>query len=209
MAQRFMPLLLEVIQRDMKEIVIEAFKGVINCIMAFSVNKLVNTESRMNGDTSRMSNDDEMLTVEATQKIMLVMTALLDHDDPDVYTVAVEGFCKLYMTGHILSAKLFSKLLIMYYSPLNESDLRLRAILSAFLPQFAFLKASYQLCVEEAFMMTVKCLLNAPADSYLCEIDLIKVVETLFHLTNPKNLIQFKKQRAIQNVIFISFFHLK
>lgn len=189
LAQRYIPLLLEIIQRDKKEIMMEAFKAVINCIMAFSINKLIN-----------LSTEDQIEPVqieEATQRIMQVLTSCLDHEDVEVSTLAVEGFCKLYMCGHIISAKLFSKLLIMYYSPLNEGALRLKSILSAFLPQFAFFKPTYQLCVEEAFMITVRCLLGAPTDSYLSEIDLLKVVETLFRLTNPKNLLQFKKQRAI------------
>lgn len=177
MAQKYVPLFLEVIQRDKKEIVIEAFKAMINCIMAFSVKRLVRA-------------DDEQENMEATGKIMSVMTSLLDHDESDVYTLAVEGFCKLYMTGHILSAKLFSKLLIMYYSPLTENDVKLRSFLSAFLPQFSFFRANNQLCVEESFMITLKCLINAPADSYLSSIDLTKVMETLFNLINPKNLIQ-------------------
>ncbi len=200
--QKFVPLLLEIIQRDKKDVVVEAFKGMINCMMAFAIGNLVksNHGDMTNNQSANMSDyEDQSMVAEATGKIISVITSLLDHDDPDIYTIAVEGFCKLYMTGHILSSKLFSKLLIMYYSPLNENDVRLKAILSAFLPQFSFMKNTYQLCVEEAFMPTLKCLINAPADSYLCEIDLIKVMETLFNLTNPKNLIQ-KKQRTVQNV---------
>ena len=49
-----------------------------------------------------------------------------------------------------------------------------------------------QLCVEESFLITVKALINAPVDNYLCEIDLNKVIETLLHLTNPKHLITRK-----------------
>ncbi|RNA41325.1 condensin complex subunit 3 isoform X2 [Brachionus plicatilis] len=176
MARKYVPLFLEVMQRDKKEIVIEAFKAVINCIMAFSVKNLV-------------SSDDDDVSVEVTGRIMSVMTGLLDHEESEVYTLAVDGFCKLYMTGHILSAKLFSKLLIMYYSPLSENDVNLKSFLSAFLPQFSFLRANNQLCVEESFMITLKCLINAPADSCLSSIDLIKVMETLFNLINPKNLI--------------------
>lgn len=182
LAQKFMPLLLEIIQCDKKDVVIEAFKACINCIMAFSMDKLINTDS-----------EDTNTRQIATGKILSVMTALLDHEDSDVYTVAAEGFCRLYMTGHILSAKLFSKLLIMYYSPLTENDIKLKACLSTFLPNFAFFRSINQLCVEESFMITLKCLINAPADNYLSEIDLIKVVDILFHLTNPKNLMQQRK----------------
>lgn len=135
---------------------------------------------------------------------MSSLTTLLDSDDSDICTEAVVGFCKLYMTGHIMSSKLFSKLLIMYYSPLTEGDIRLRACLTAFLPQFAFMRSINQVCVEESFMFTLKCLINAPIDSPLSEIDLVKVMECLFQLTNPKNLIQQRKANAIirQTVIF-------
>lgn len=117
------------IQRDKKDIIIEAFKAVINCIMAYSLNKLVSH-----------LDDAENTKTEATTKIISAMTSLLDSEDSDMYTCAVEGFCKLFMTGHIISAKLFSKLLIMYYSPLTENDKKLRACLACFLPQFAFMR---------------------------------------------------------------------
>jgi len=92
---------------------------------------------------------------------------LLDFDDAEIYTMAVEGFCKLFMTGHVLSAKLFIKLLIMYYNPRNQNDMQLRAILTCFFPQFAFFCSSNQLCVEESFMLTVKLLINAKENTYL------------------------------------------
>ena len=57
------------IQRDKKEIIIEAFKAVINSIMAYSLNKLVSH-----------LDDTEQVKVEATTKIISIMTSLLDHD---------------------------------------------------------------------------------------------------------------------------------
>ena len=205
-AQKYVPLLLEMIQHDMKEVVIEAFKAMINCIMAYSIKRLANldagdTSSNNLNTTNQGGTSDPQQIAERTTKILNVMTSLLDNDDPEIYTTAVEGFCKLYMTGHIVSAKLLSKLLIMYYSPITENDIKLRACLSAFLPQFSFFRASNQLCMEESFMLTLKCLINAPPDSYLSEIDLSKVMEVLFNLTNPKNLMQRRapNQRLIQH----------
>lgn len=124
-AQKYIPLFINVIQHDKKDVMIEAFKSIINCIMAFSLNKL-------------LSNSDDVN--EATTKVLSTITSLLDHEDQEVVCCAVEGFCKLFMTGHIVSAKLFSKLMIMYYSPLTENDKRLRACLASFLPQYAFMR---------------------------------------------------------------------
>jgi condensin complex subunit 3 len=140
------------VQRDKKNVVIEAFKSIINCIMAYSLNKLVGL--------GKNEQDAERRTTEAITKITSVMTSLLDDQvtlafsfplieihkystnfkSSEIYTMAVEGFCKLFMTGHLLSAKLFSKLLIMYYSPLTENDKKLRSCLAYFLPQFSFLR---------------------------------------------------------------------
>jgi hypothetical protein len=124
--------------------------------MAYSLNKLVGH--------GKNDQDAERQTTEGITRITSVMTTMLDDQvmtkitcrfiskislkmqnalllkDPDVYTMAVEGFCKLFMTGHLLSAKLFSKLLIMYFSPLTENDKKLRACLAYFLPQFSFLR---------------------------------------------------------------------
>lgn len=50
-------------------------------------------------------------------------------------------------------------------------------------------------------MLILKSLINAPPDSYLSEIDLTKVMEVMFNLTNPKNLMQRRgaNQRVIQH----------
>jgi condensin complex subunit 3 len=162
LAQKYVPLLIEIINCDQKPVIIEAFKALINVIMAYSLNKLVDDS---NTSINAADEQNANLVQEATSKILSVMTSLLDYDDSEISTIAVEGFCKLYMTGHILSAKLFSKLVIMYYSPLTENEVKLRACLSAFLPQFSFFRSVNQLCVEESFMITLKCLMNAPADS--------------------------------------------
>jgi condensin complex subunit 3 len=201
LAQKYTPLLLEMIQRDKKEVVLMAFRGMINLIMAFSINRLICNEEQI---------EDVQMITDAQKNVLTVMWSLTDNEDSDVYTTATEGFCKLYMTGHLLSAKMFSKLFIMYYSPLNENDTKLKAILSAFLPQFSFLRFNNQLCVEESFMITIKALINAPVDNYLCEIDLNKVIETLLHLTNPKNLISRKTVNKRQgHSVFENLFYLK
>ena len=215
-AQKYVPLLLEVVQRDKREVMLEAFKALTNCILAFSIAKLVATTTTTSADLPAAAalggggggEEEEALRLEATGKILAVMTSLLDHDERDVYTCAVEAFCKLFMTGHILSAKLFSKLLIMYYSPLTANDVRLRACLATFLPLFAFYRGVNQLCVEESFMITLKCLMNAPTDNYLCEIDLMRVIDILFHLTNPKNLLQRQKNAAASKGICIHSDHI-
>ncbi len=69
-----MPLLLDLIQKDVKEIVIEAFKGVIDCIREFGLHMLVKSCLANFTDTSRTSND---AIAAAIQKIMLVYDGII------------------------------------------------------------------------------------------------------------------------------------
>jgi hypothetical protein len=45
MAQKYIHLLIKIMEKDKMEIVVEAFTGIINCIMAFSINKLITASS--------------------------------------------------------------------------------------------------------------------------------------------------------------------
>ena len=154
--------------------------------MAFSMKGFVNIDNSAPAAAVSMNlqQDRERATI-----IFRLIDSLLDSDDPEIYTAAVEGICKLYTTGHIVLAPLLSKLIIMYYSPKTEDDVKLRACLSCFLPKFSFFRPSNQVCVEKAFMPVLKCLIDAPPHSDLSKIDLTKVMKVMFTLTDPRNLL--------------------
>ena len=52
--------------------------------------------------------------------------------------VAAEGLAKLMLCGRVLSARLLSRLVLLWYNPITEDDNRLRHCLGAFFPIFAF-----------------------------------------------------------------------
>ena len=56
----------------------------------------------------------------------------------EVRSIVAEGFCKLLLSGRLISAKLFSRLLLLWYNPITEQDSYLRHCLGAFFPIFAF-----------------------------------------------------------------------
>lgn len=62
----------------------------------------------------------------------------------DLRNVAAEGLAKLLLAGRVLSAKLFSRLLLLWYNPTTEDDVNLRHCLGVFFPVFAF--ASRYVC---------------------------------------------------------------
>ena len=56
----------------------------------------------------------------------------------DLRNVAAEGLAKLLLAGRVLSAKLFLRLLLLWYNPTTEDDVNLRHCLGVFFPVFAF-----------------------------------------------------------------------
>ena len=56
----------------------------------------------------------------------------------DLRNVAAEGLAKLLLAGRVLSAKLFVRLLLLWYNPTTEDDVNLRHCLGVFFLVFAF-----------------------------------------------------------------------
>lgn len=55
----------------------------------------------------------------------------------DLRTETAEGLAKLMYTGRMSSAKIFSRLVLLWYNPLTEDDTRLRHCLGVFFQLFA------------------------------------------------------------------------
>ena len=45
---------------------------------------------------------------------------------------------KLLVIGRVLSAKILTKLILLWYNPITEDDVKLRHCVGVFLPVFAF-----------------------------------------------------------------------
>ena len=123
----------------------------------------------------------------------------------DLLTFAVEGFCKLFMNGHMRSARLFAQLVLLNFNPRTLNFKKLRACLACFLSQYAYLRGLNQICVEEAFMYSVRRLLSSQADAYVKRIDLNKVVELMLNMTNYDKFI--KKQTNQRQKVCLIVFH--
>lgn len=106
----------------------------------------------------------------------------------DLRNVAAEGLAKLLLSGRVLSAKLFVRLLLLWYNPTTEDDVNLRHCLGVFFPVFAFASRTNQELVEEAFLPTLQTLFSAPVSSPLASVNINNVAELLVELTNSKYL---------------------
>lgn len=91
-------------------------------------------------------------------------------------------------SGLLVSSRILSHLVLLWYNPVTEEDIRLRHCLGVFFPMFAYASRTNQECFEEAFLPTLQTLANAPASSPLAEIDITNVAELLVDLTRPSGL---------------------
>lgn len=124
------------------------------------------------------------------QNVVSFLIGLLDSESCEVRCVVAEGLAKLMLCGRVVSAKLLSRLLLLWYNPITEDDALLRHCLGAFFPIYAFASVTNQEVVEEAFLPTLQTLMNAPATSPLSEVNINNVAQLLIQLTNSCHLLK-------------------
>lgn len=120
--------------------------------------------------------------------VLTILTGILESESNDLRNVTAEGLAKLLLSGRVLSAKLFLRLLLLWYNPTTEDDVNLRHCLGVFFPVFAFASRTNQELVEEAFLPTLQTLFSAPVSSPLASVNINNVAELLVQLTNSKYL---------------------
>uniref|UniRef100_A0A8C5SYH6 Non-SMC condensin I complex subunit G n=1 Tax=Malurus cyaneus samueli TaxID=2593467 RepID=A0A8C5SYH6_9PASS len=208
-AQQQLPLLLQIIQIDNIKIKLGALKAIFDQLMLFGIepfktrrgndSQSESAHSRTeNGEDEQQEEEEETATVNSLLKLL---SGFLDSEFSELRTEAAEGIAKLMFSGRLISAKLLSRLVLLWYNPVTEEDTRLRHCLGVFFPLFAYANRSNQECFEEAYFPTLQTLLNAPATSPLAEVDISNVSELLVDLTRPSGLkCQSKKSQDYQEL---------
>uniref|UniRef100_A0A8C3QVI0 Non-SMC condensin I complex subunit G n=1 Tax=Cyanoderma ruficeps TaxID=181631 RepID=A0A8C3QVI0_9PASS len=211
-AQQQLPLLLQVLQIDNVKIKLSALKAIFDQLTLFGIEPFkarrgsdsqsesvdIRTE---NGDDKNEAMEEEEEETATVHSLLKLLSGFLDSEYSELRTKAVEGIAKLMFSGRLISAKLLSRLVLLWYNPVTEEDTRLRHCLGVFFPLFAYQNRSNQECFEEAYLPTLQTLLNAPATSPLAEIDISNVSELLVDLTRPSGLkSQSKKSQDYQEL---------
>ncbi|RLW09101.1 hypothetical protein DV515_00002905 [Chloebia gouldiae] len=197
-AQQQLPLLLQVLQIDNIKIKLSALKAVFDQLMLFGIEPF---KTRRGNDSQSESahirtenGEDESETIEEEEEtatvhsLLKLLSGFLDSEYSELRTEAAEGIAKLMFSGRLISAKLLSRLVLLWYNPMTEEDTRLRHCLGVFFPLFAYANRSNQECFEEAYLPTLQTLSNAPATSPLAAVDISNVSELLVDLTRPSGL---------------------
>lgn len=88
-----------------------------------------------------------------------------------------------------MSSKLLSRLLLLWFNPITEDNVNLRQYLAAFFTNFALMSSDNQDAITNCFLITMRTLCKAPANSPLVEIDFNNVIDFFERVTDSKNLI--------------------
>ncbi|KAF6026933.1 NCAPG [Bugula neritina] len=150
------------------------------------------------GDTSTDSTESQVYR--SANDLIQMLVNFLEDDSSTIRTLCAEGLSKLLLTARIVSSKLLSRLVILWYNPVTEEDVRLRHCLGVFFPVYAFSSRDNQVQVEEAFIPTLQVIFDAPATSPLSDIDESNVVELLVQLTDPTQVKKVADQSALSGM---------
>ncbi|XP_038569390.1 condensin complex subunit 3 [Micropterus salmoides] len=198
LAKTHMVLLLQIAQLDEVKIRISALRAVIDLLLLFGFQLLSEAGATQPLSQSPDRHEEDAPVTEekgntpedTAQSILVMLSEFLDSEVSDLRTETAEGLAKLMYTGRISSAKMLSRLVLLWYNPVTEDDTRLRHCLGVFFQLYARESRAHQEVVEESFLPTVRTLMNAPATSPLAEVDVNNVVELLVELTRPSALIK-------------------
>uniref|UniRef100_V9KCC1 Non-SMC condensin I complex, subunit G n=1 Tax=Callorhinchus milii TaxID=7868 RepID=V9KCC1_CALMI len=200
-----LPLLLQIAQLDEAKVKISALEAVFDILQVFGIeafkprnDKLQETPSEELENENEKSKAEEGVEEESKEpevetdtvnSILTLLTGYLDSETTDLRTVAAEGLAKMLFAGRLVSPKLLSRLILLWYNPVTEEDTRLRHCLGVFFPLYAYAKRTNQECFLEAFLPTLRTLFYAPASSPLADVNAVNVAELLVDLmrSNPVN----------------------
>ncbi|KAK9540184.1 hypothetical protein VZT92_002653 [Zoarces viviparus] len=198
LSKTHMVLLLQIAQLDEVKIRISALRAIIDLLLLFGFQLLSETAATQTAPQSQSPDRHEEEAAAAEEKgdapedtaqsILVMLSDFLDSEVSDLRTETAEGLAKLMYTGRISSAKMLSRLVLLWYNPVTEDDTRLRHCLGVFFQLYARESRVHQEVVEEGFLPTVRTLMNAPATSPLAEVDINNVVEILVDLTRTSAL---------------------
>ncbi|XP_057699600.1 condensin complex subunit 3 isoform X1 [Corythoichthys intestinalis] len=201
-ANTHMVLLLQIAQLDEVKIRISALRAVIDLLLLFGFQLVSETGSdqkpQLPGSPDQEEEEEaetqmaqaEMRGEDTAQSILVMLSELLDSEVSELRTETAEGLAKLMYMGRMSSAKILSRLILLWYNPITEDDIRLRHCLGVFFQLYARDKRAHQEVIEESFLPTVHTLMNAPPTSPLAEVDVNNVVELFVELTRPSALMK-------------------
>jgi Nuclear condensing complex subunits, C-term domain len=126
---------------------------------------------------------DEPELEDAAAQVVALLDEYITHADESLRAVAAEGLARLIFSRRVaLTPKLLTRLILVYFNPINEDCDPLRQSLSVFFPAFAFCGPQLGLSLEAAFVPALRVLLDAPSKSPLSYVSPPQVAQFMLQL---------------------------
>nr|CDS27640.1 condensin complex subunit 3 [Hymenolepis microstoma] len=135
-------------------------------------------------------------TISLALRILGPLVELIDFDDADLRTASGVGMAKLFIFGRLLSGRLISRLLLLWFNQQTSELPTLSQTLGVFFTDFVCSSQERQSCVADAVLPTLSSLVAAPATSPLSDVDPGLVVDLLVRLTDAASLFPTAKTKA-------------
>jgi condensin complex subunit 3 len=117
------------------------------------------------------------------EQIVSLLDEYITNVDETLRSVAAEGLARLLFTRRVApTPKLLTRLILVYFNPVNEDNDALRQSLSVFFPAFALSSPQHRISLETAFLPALRVLLDSPKTSPLRAVSPILVAQYVLHL---------------------------
>ncbi|XP_076046036.1 chromosome associated protein G isoform X2 [Oratosquilla oratoria] len=186
LAHKHLPLFLQISRIDVEQIQLTAMRCAFDILLLYGVDEFNNTaEEFQENEGSSLRPSQDLLLPEEMNNVISIMSQVLENESGEVRTVVAEGLCKLLLASRIVSSKLLTHLVLMWYNPTTEEDNLLRHMLGVFFPLYASFGGENQEALVKVVIPTLKTIYEAPSRSPLAEVDVDDVADFLVSITSP------------------------
>ena len=155
-------------EEEVAEVRMNSLRAVFDLIMIWGIESITD-------------NSDEV-EKSASEDMMFKLLEYLDSDDLEFRLVAAEGLAKLAVVGRLVDVRILQCLLVLYFHPTSESDVRLRQCLAVCFPILAENTVSGRKCIEDMAIPLITTLLHPPPQSPIEEIPFEPVLQFVLYL---------------------------
>lgn len=180
-------------QEEEPQVRCDALKGIFDLILLWGMSALVDVAQ---GEDHMLQEQGEQIDEDALSDLrddlMFKLLEFMDNQDKGLRLAAAEGFAKLAVVGRLVDARVLQCLVVLYFHPNSESDVRLRQCLAVCFPTLAENTTSGRSAIEDMVGPLIESLVQPEAGSPLEEISVNAVLQYLvFLLTFSKPQMHF------------------
>ncbi|VUZ46494.1 unnamed protein product [Hymenolepis diminuta] len=221
LSKTYLPLFYEALKMDHPTVRVTAIDCIIDILVVFGVHPFLEIADKFEEISLDLSdlvllksshsagvtfNASASETISLALRILGPLVELLDSDsvtreviskeDADLRTASGVGMTKLFIFGRLLSGRLISRLLLLWFNQQTSELPTLSQTLGVFFTDFVCSSQERQACVADAVLPTLSSLVAAPATSPLSDVDPGLVVDLLVRLTDAASLFPAARTKA-------------